>query len=328
MTVLHRPRPIDMVLLVIAVTGVSTSAPVIREAAAPALALAMWRNLLGAAVVVPVALSTRRRRDALRAMSSRDRRLAVAAGALLGLHFALWIPSLSYTSVASSVALVATQPVWSALIAHLRGENVSRGAWTGILVAVAGAFVLSGFDLSLSRRALGGDALALLGAICAAAYVAVGAQARQTLSTTSYTAVCYSVAAAGLFVACLVGDVQLSGFSARTWWCIVALTVGAQLLGHSIFNRVLATTSATVVSVSILGEAIGGTVLAWIWFSEAPSRGFWPAAALIFTGVVLVVRAGRTAEGAGAGALAPRSLPPSPTPIRAPADDRPAKEEQ
>ncbi len=292
MTVLHRPRPIDMVLLVIAVTGVSTSAPVIREAAAPALALAAWRNLLGAAVVVPIALGSRPRRQALRTMTRRDARLAIVAGTLLGLHFALWIPSLSYTSVASSVALVATQPVWSALIARLRGEHVSRAAWTGILVAVTGAFVLSGLDLSLSSRALAGDLLALLGAICAAAYVTVGAEARQTLSTTTYTAVCYSVAAVGLLGACLVGGVSLAGYPARTWWCIVALTVGAQLLGHSVFNRVLATTSATVVSVSILGEAIGGTVLAWIWFAEAPSRGFWAAAVLIFAGVVLVVRAG------------------------------------
>ena len=115
----------------------------------------------------------------------------------------------------------------------------------------------------------------------------------------TYTAICYSVAAAGLVTACLIGGVSLWGYPAGAWWCIVGLTVGAQLLGHSVFSRVLRTTSATVVSVAILGEAVGGTLLAWAWFSETPPAGVWPAAALIGIGVVLVVRAGSAPTSGG-----------------------------
>ncbi|MEY2456298.1 MAG: hypothetical protein QOK06_1392, partial [Acidimicrobiaceae bacterium] len=164
-----RPSKTDVLLLALAVTAVSTSAPLIREAAAPALVIAFWRNAMACAVLVPYT-ATRHREEAA-ALGRRERRLAVLAGCLLAAHFATWIPSLSFTSVASSVALVATQPVWAALLARLRGEHVPRGAWLGIAIAFAGAVVLSGVDLSLSARALGGDALALVGGMLAAAYV-------------------------------------------------------------------------------------------------------------------------------------------------------------
>jgi drug/metabolite transporter (DMT)-like permease len=289
--VLHRPPAGDLALLALAVAAVSTSAPVIREAGVPTLALAAWRNVLGAAVFVPVALGRPRVRRELRAAAPADRRLAVLAGLLLGAHFATWIPSLAYTSVASSVALVATQPVWAAVIARLRGFEVGRTAWIGILVALAGSVTLSGVDLSISGRALFGDALALLGGILAAAYVTVGARARVTTSTTAFTALAWTTAAAGLVVSCLVGRVQLGGYSGRSWAYIAALTVGAQLLGHAVFGRILRTTSPTVVSVAILGEAVGSTLLAWAWFGERPSAALIPAGLLIGAGIVTVVRA-------------------------------------
>jgi drug/metabolite transporter (DMT)-like permease len=124
---------------------------------------------------------------------------------------------------------------------------------------------------------------------------------RQTMSTTLYTAVCYTVAAVALGLACLGGGVTLSGFDGRTWLCLLALTAGPQFLGHSLVNRVLRTTSATVVSVAILFEIIGSTLLAWAAFGETPPAGAYPAAVLIAAGTVLVVLAGRP----GAAPLAP-----------------------
>jgi drug/metabolite transporter (DMT)-like permease len=154
--------------------------------------------------------------------------------------------------------------------------------------------VLTGVDFSLSARALFGDALALAGGVFGAAYVTVGATARRTMSTTAYTSLCYPVAAGGLLVACVVGRQPLTGYTAHTWWILLAITVGPQLLGHSLVNRVLSTISATVVSVAILFEIVGATLIAWWWFGEAPAGGAYPAAALIALGVVLVVRAGNT----------------------------------
>jgi drug/metabolite transporter (DMT)-like permease len=287
---LARPGLPDLLLLVVAVAAVSTSAPLIREAAVPALAIAFWRNALASAALGPVVVGRRRWREEMCGLRRREIGLSAGAGVLLAAHFASWIPSLSFTTVASSVALVATQPVWTALLARARGEHVARGAWAGIALALAGALALTGVDVTVSSRAVLGDLLALTGGVFAAAYVTVGAQVRKTVTTTVYTTVCYASAAGVLLVACLAGGQPLGGYSARGWWCIVALTAGAQLLGHSVFNRVLAATGPTVVSVAVLFEIVGATLLAQWWFGERPHAATVPAALLIIAGVVLVLR--------------------------------------
>jgi drug/metabolite transporter (DMT)-like permease len=287
----RRPPPGDLALLGVAIVAVSTSAPLIRAADAPALAIAFWRNALACVVLVPLVL--RRHRAEADALTSRERRLAITAGVFLALHFATWVPSLSFTSIASSVALVATQPVWAALMARARGEDVPPQAWAGIFVAFAGALLLTGVDLSISARALFGDALALLGGVFAAAYVTVGAEVRRTVSTTLYTTICYFTAAVLLLGVNLTGGQQLTSYSAKTWLCLLALTAGPQLLGHSLVNRVLKAVSPTIVSVAILFEVVGATILGWIFFGEAPPAGAYPAAVLIGIGVVLVIRSTR-----------------------------------
>ena len=289
-----RPPAVDLALLGLAVVAVSTSAPLIRGAEAPSLAVGFWRNalavpLLGAAVLV----HPRSRRE-LRSLASRERRLSVIAGLFLGAHFAAWVPSLSFTSVASSVALVATQPVWAALIARGRGQHVPRLAWWGIGAAVAGTVVLSGIDLSIAPRALFGDLLALVGGALAAAYVTVGGEVRRTVSTAVYTTVCYSTAALALLVVCGVARLPLTGYSGGTWLALVAIVIGPQMLGHTLVNRVLRTTSPMVVSVAILFEIVGAAVMAWLAFAEVPPVSAVPAALLIALGVVLVVRANPT----------------------------------
>jgi drug/metabolite transporter (DMT)-like permease len=292
MEVVARPPTRDLALIAVAVAAVSTSAPLIREAEAPALAIAFWRNALAVAVLAPVCAA--RRRDEIAGLARRPTRGALLAGFLLAAHFATWVPSLSFTTVASSVALVATQPVWAALLARARGQAVPTQAWLGIGIAVGGAVLLTGVDVALSGRALVGDLLALAGGALAAAYVTVGGDVRQTMSTTLYTAICYATAGAVLGMLCLGGGQPLGGFDGRTWLCLLALTVGPQFLGHSVVNRVLRTTSATVVSVAILFEIVGSTFLAWIAFGEAPPAGAYAAAVLIAAGVVLVVLSGRS----------------------------------
>lgn len=294
MDVVSRPPARDLLLIAVAVAAVSTSAPLIREAQAPALAIAFWRNALAVAVLGPVCAV--RRRDEIAGLEKDPAGGAVLAGLLLAAHFATWVPSLSFTTVASSVALVATQPVWAALLARARGQSVPTQAWLGIGIAVGGAVLLTGVDVALSGRALVGDLLALAGGALAAAYVTVGGDVRQTMSTTLYTAICYATAAAGLGLMCLGGGQALGGFDGRTWLCLLALTVGPQFLGHSVVNRVLRTTSATVVSVAILFEIVGATFLAWVAFGESPPAGAYPAAVLIAAGIVLVVLSGRPTE--------------------------------
>ena len=284
------PSRADLALIIVAVGAVSTSGPLIAAAAAPALAIAFWRNGLAAAVVLPFALI--RNRAELRGLAPREWRLAIAAGFLLAAHFATWIPSLRYTTVASSTALVATQPVWSALLARGRGAVISRSAWIGIVLAVLAAALLTGIDVRVSGRALGGDLLALAGGVLAAGYVTAGATVRRTVTTTTYTAVCYSTTALLLLVVCLIGSQRLNGYSGTDWLRIAALTAGAQLLGHSVFNRVLRTTSATIVSLSILFEVPGATLLAALFLHQHVRVEQIPAALLLLGGVALVIRSG------------------------------------
>ena len=295
------PHRFDLALLGVAVLAVSFSAPLIRFAAAPALAVAMWRNLLAVPATFVVA-----RRGSL--PDRRERRLIALSGVLLAAHFAAWIPSISFTSVASSVALVATQPVWAALLAGWRGEPVDRHVWLGIAVAFAGVLVLSGVDLSLSTRAAFGDLLALAGGMLAAAYVTVGSQVRRTVDTAVYTTGCYGTAAILLLAACVFSGRAVLGYRAATWLAILALVAGPQLLGHTVFNRVLRSISPTTVSVAILFEVVGASIIAAIWFHETPPPAAAPAAVLIIVGVVLVIRSGRrqtiarrTVEGAPLG---------------------------
>ncbi|MEX2293782.1 MAG: DMT family transporter [Acidimicrobiales bacterium] len=285
----------ELALLAVAVAAVSTSAPLIKGAAGPTLVIAFWRNALSVPVVGAWVALRESDRAGWTTRTPRERRLSRLAGLLLAAHFATWIPSVSFTSVASSVALVATQPVWAAVIARHRGEHVSRGTWLGIGLALAGAVLLTGVDFSISRSALFGDLLALVGGMLAAAYVTVGAEVRRTVSTGGYALSCYAVSALALLVVCIVGRQPLVGHDAGTWWAIVGLVVGAQLLGHTLLNRVLRAITPTIVSVAILFEILGASLIARVAFGESPPVAAWPAALLIGAGVVVVVRSGEDA---------------------------------
>ena len=283
----------DAVYLSIALVAVSTSGPLIAATAVPALAIAFWRNAMASAVLLPTAWLTCRAE--LRGLDRREKQLALLAGLLLAAHFATWIPAVGLTSVASATALVATQPVWSALLSGLRGEPVGRQVWLGIGVALAGAVLITGVDLTVSGNALLGDGLAVVGGMFAAAYMTAGAEVRRSVSTTTYTTLCYTTTALILLVLCLVGRQSLGGYDSSDWLKLLALTAGAQLLGHSLFNRVLRTTSPTVVSMSILFEIPGATLIAALFLHQRPPLLAIPAAVLLVLGLALVIRA-TTAE--------------------------------
>jgi drug/metabolite transporter (DMT)-like permease len=240
--------------------------------------------------IAPYALLRRTTRAELAGLGRREVSLALTAGLLLAIHFATWVPSLHYTSVASSTALVATQPIWAAFIARTFGHTIPRRAWVGITIALLGVLVLTGVDVTVSGRALTGDLLALLGGVFGAAYVFAGAAVRVTVTTATYTLVCYGTCAVLLLLTCLVGRVHLTGFSGADWLRIVGLTLGAQLLGHSLFNVVLRTTSPVVVSLAILFEVPGATLIAAATLGQVPPIAILPAAALLLVGVGVVVR--------------------------------------
>jgi drug/metabolite transporter (DMT)-like permease len=271
------------------VVAVSWAAIFIRLAEAPALSIAAYR--LGLSAVPVGAFALARRRAELARLRRGEWLLLTASGAALALHFAAWIASLSRTTVASSVALVTTQPVWVALLSALvLREPVSLQGALAVLVATAGGVTIAGADIALSGEALVGDALALVGAICAAVYFIVGRRVRPAMSLASYIGVVYTVAAALLLLSALAMGAPLSGFSARTWTMFVLLALVPQLLGHSALNWALRYLSAPFVSVTVLGEPIISTLLAIPFLGEWPGPVRVVGGAVTLAGVYLAVR--------------------------------------
>jgi drug/metabolite transporter (DMT)-like permease len=287
----HRPGGREFLLMAVAVVGVSFSGPLVTLVAAPFLAIAFWRNALGALAMLPVLLT--RERATLRGLRPRDLRSSALAGLFLAAHFAAWLPSLSMTTVAASTALVTTTPIWTALAARITGVRLPGAVWAGLVLAVLGAALIAGVDVTVSLEALAGDGLAVLGAICAGGYVLAGARARQRLATSAYTVVCYSTCALAVAVAAAVVRDPLAGFSARDWLLILAITVCAQLLGHTLLNLVLSSVGPTVVSLAVLLEVPGALVVALILVGQAPPLLALPGMAAVVAGVALVVRASR-----------------------------------
>jgi drug/metabolite transporter (DMT)-like permease len=277
--------------LAVAVIAVSASGPMIAYAAAPALAIAFWRTALATAVLAPVALP--RRHEIVGLAGRREGIFAGLAGAALAAHFMTWVPSVKLTGVATATALVATQPVWQGLIAVAQGRRLGRWTWTGIAVAVVGAIAATGTDVAVSRSAVIGDLLALAGAVAAAAYTALGERVRTTTTTTSYTLVCYATCALVTLPVCLAAGVPLAGYAATAWLAIVGITVGPQLLGHSLFMFALRRIAATTVAVVVLLEVPGAALIGWLWLGQVPRPGAWPGLGLLLLGVAIVVLAGR-----------------------------------
>jgi drug/metabolite transporter (DMT)-like permease len=283
------PPARDAGLLAIALAGVSASGPIMAATAAPALAIAFWRNALGAGSTGAYLAVAHRAEFA--ALGRRGWAEASLAGVFLALHFGAWVPSVKLTSVASATALGATQAVFTGLIAAMAGRRLPRIAWLGMALAIAGTALIAGADFGVSARALAGDGLALLGGVFAAAYVTTGASARRQMSTVAYTTICYSVCALVLLGVCLAARQPLSGYSGEAWLLILAVTGCAQLLGHSLFNVVLRSVSATFVSLSILIEVPGAALIAGLWLGQWPPLSAIPGLVLLLAGLVVVVRA-------------------------------------
>jgi drug/metabolite transporter (DMT)-like permease len=277
--------------MVVAVMGISLSGPLTALVAAPVLAIAFWRNAAGAATLLPFLLT--RERSTLTGLRLRDLRSSLLAGLFLAAHFAAWLPSLNMTTVAASIALVTTTPIWTALAARLAGVRLPGAVWWGLVLAVVGAALIAGVDITVSVRAVAGDGLALLGAVAAGGYVLAGARARERLATSAYTVVCYSTCALVLAGAALIVGVPLAGFSARDWWLIAAITFVAQLLGHTLLNLVLSSVGPTVVSLAVLLEVPGSLIVALVLLHQAPPLLALPGMAAVVAGVALVVRSSR-----------------------------------
>jgi drug/metabolite transporter (DMT)-like permease len=287
--------------MVVGVVAISTSPILIRLAAVPALALAFWRCLAGAAVLAPFA-----RRGRAGGLARGDLALLGTAGVFLAAHFALWNASLALTSVGAATTLVSCTPLFVGIGARFLGEAPGRRTWAGIALATVGAVVIGVSDAlagpvagaqATGASGLLGDVLAFAGAAAVAVYLLIGRVMRQRLPVSTYAASVYGTAAAVLLPACLLTGSSLGGYAAGSWLAVAGVVIGPQLLGHTVFNSLLTSVSATVVSVVLLIEPVGATALAWLLFHELPAAGFWVGAPLVLAGSWLAI----IGEQAGAG---------------------------
>ncbi|MDQ3791579.1 MAG: DMT family transporter [Actinomycetota bacterium] len=270
----------------VGVLAVSAAAVFIRLADAPALAVAFWRNGLGVLVLLPIA---RYRREAF--PQGRALLVGVASGVALGAHFGFWISSLDYTSVAASVVLVCTQPVFVAILAYLVfGERTSSLSFFGILVALAGTVVIAA-DGSVGSATFFGNTLAVIGAITVAVYVLIGRSLRTTgVGVLPYSIVVYASASATLIPATLYAGVPLWGYSGETWFWLFAVTLGPQILGHTVLNWALRYVEASIISGTILAEPVVSALLAWLVLSERPGLATILGGTVVLAGLFLLLR--------------------------------------
>lgn len=254
-------------VLIIGIIGVSTGSIFARLADAPALVTAAYRVGLAALILIPAA--GWKARDELRRLSFQDAKLAMLSGLFLALHFAAWISSLDYTAIANSVVLVNTIPLWVGLLTPLiASDRIKPTTVISIVFSVIGGAVIGFGDFAAGGNALRGDLLAVAGAVCAAIYLLLGRNLRRKLSLLAYVTVCYSSAAAILWIVVLFLNLPITGYSSQTVAAFWAMALVSQIAGHSSYNWALKWFSTTLVAVALLGEPIGSTILAYLIFNE------------------------------------------------------------
>jgi len=288
-----------LLVLIVAVLATTYAGPIVRFAAAPALAIAFWRL----ALVLPVTGVLAAQEGTAGSVGAQHaapiRRgtlmLMTLAGLLLSLHFWSWIASLRYTAVASSVVLVSLKSVfaWAIAALWLREHPTRTEAW-GIGLAVVGASLIGVGDARFSLGALGGDALALLGAATGAGYYVIGRRVRQTVGVWRYATGVYAVAAVVLALLAVPASVPLVGFAGRDWAVFGAMAAGPMLIGHTGMNYALRYFRATTVNVAALGEPVGATLLAWLIpaIHEPPRATALVGGVLVLVGIGLSLGAG------------------------------------
>jgi drug/metabolite transporter (DMT)-like permease len=301
-----RARPLLPFAILIAILAVSTASLFIRFAqndGAPSLVIAALRLTFATLLIAPVALT--RHWDEIRRLTRTEILLGVSSGFFLAVHFAAWISSLEYTSVASSVIFVSTGPLWVALLSpSVLKEHLARSAVVGLALALVGGTVIGASDACswddgltcsaladiLQGRAAWGNFLALSGAWTVTGYLIIGRKLRPQMSLIAYVFLVYGMAAVVLLVFMFFSGASPLGYSPKIYGWIVLLAAVPQLIGHSTYNWLLKYLSATLVAVVTLAEPVGSALLAYFFLQETPTAAVIAGGGLILLGIYLASR--------------------------------------
>lgn len=271
--------------LTFAIISISTSAILVKLATAPAPIIATYRLLFTIILMLPFLSRTKNEWSSIR---KSDWLFCACSGLFLALHFISWFESLNYTSVASSVVLVSLSPLFAFLGGYLFfKEKMKWQAILGGVISIFGSLVISWGDFRISGIALFGDILALLGAITATGYLLFGQTVRKRLSLLTYTFIVYGMATLVLIIYDLLLDYPLLPYPQNDWILFLVMAIFPTLLGHSILNWVVKWVSTSFISMSLLGEPIGASILAYIILGEKLHFSQWVGGFVILVGIAI-----------------------------------------
>lgn len=280
------PTGRDIPFLVLGVLGIGSSGPIIAKATMPIPTMIFWRNLVGALVMMPFALA----RGEWRTKSQQSAiRWSILAGALLATHFVCFFWAMKLTSVATGTALTATQPIFAAIFIKLAGGHIPKKSIGGMVIAFFSVVVITGIDFNVSIQAFQGDLLAVVGGAVGAAYMIIAANSQKVISTSTFTTVCYLTCAVLIFPVVLATKSNFTGFSTTEWILLAGLIIGAQFLGHTLFNFTLKRVSPAVVSLVVFFEVPVSALLAYLWLGQQPPAGTIPGIIGLLFGCSLFV---------------------------------------
>jgi drug/metabolite transporter (DMT)-like permease len=280
------PTGRDIPFLILGVLGIGSSGPIIAKAIMPIPTMIFWRNLVGALIMMPFAIARSEWKSKAQLTAVR---WSVLAGTLLATHFICFFWAMKLTSVATGVALTATQPIFAALFIKLAGGHIPKKSIGGMIIAFLSVVAITGIDLNISLRAFQGDLLAVLGGAVGAAYMIIGANVQKVISTSTFTTVCYSTCAVLIFPVVLITNSNLTGYSGTQWLLLAGLIIGAQFLGHTLFNFSLKRVSPAVVSLVVFFEVPVSALLAFAWLGQQPPTGTIPGIIGLLFGCTLFV---------------------------------------
>ncbi|MBM3719343.1 MAG: DMT family transporter [Actinobacteria bacterium] len=280
------PTGRDVPLLLGGMIGLGMSGPLIAVSAMPIMVLIFWRNIAGSILMLPFALRARQWR------SSAERRAiawSLLAGVVLALHFVGFFIAMRFTTVAAGTALTALQPLFVAIYVSALGGHIPKRAWIGMTISFIGVLAVTGVDLTISVRAFLGDLAAIGCAALSALYVLIGSRAQSVIATSTYTSICYLTSAFTALPAILLLGDPVFDFPLQQWLILIALIIGAQVMGHTMMNFSLKRVSPTVVSLVIFFEVPLGALFAWWWIDQVPPIGIIPGIVILLVGCALFV---------------------------------------
>lgn len=280
------PTGRDIPFLILGVLGMGSSGPIIAKATMPIPTMIFWRNLVGALVMMPFALA----RGEWRSKAQKSAiGWSILAGILLATHFICFFWAMKLTSVATGTALTATQPIFAAVFIKLAGGHIPKKSIGGMVIAFTSVVVITGIDFNLSIQAFQGDLLAVIAGAVGAGYMIIGANSQKIISTSTFTTVCYSTCAVLIFPVAILTNSNLTGYAISEWVLLAGLIIGAQFLGHTLFNFSLKRVSPAVVSLVVFFEVPVSALIAYFWLGQQPPAGTIPGIIGLLFGCSLFV---------------------------------------